>query len=276
MGLPRPRHWLRSVLVLLGLTVVVPGWFIALIVDRIASLRPRRLPSRYVLLISFVVVLATGCLIAAIDGGIHPLVSIGSIPIVSFFALLVAKVLSSDARGEDPLEQPFPKTTWRLYDAELSTSGVWRAEIEFHPSGIDDFGDLNLVEPYVRSLIRDWSFRSGWPYLDCPVLEVSQVSPGRTGPFSSVSEWWTVYRVTLGVDVGYPKCGWLRFGDGFAEFQLEPHAPTVTTRLIVGERKEVISFELPAAEKAKSEDDRELTQILAGLQHPLWDRWLDG
>src|SRR5271168_4440108 len=138
MRLPRPRHWLRSVLVVLGLIVVVPGWFVAVIVDGIASLRPRRLPSRPVLRISFVAVLAAGWLIAAIGSGIHPLVIVGSIVIVSFFALLAAEVLSSsDDRGDDPLAQPFRQSTWRLCDPQLSTWGVWRAEIESYPPGID-------------------------------------------------------------------------------------------------------------------------------------------
>lgn len=277
MRLSRPRHWLPTVLVVFGLIVVVPGWFMALIVDRIAGSWPRRLLSRRILLISLVAVLAAGVVIASFGTDIHPLIILSWISIISSFALRGPGVRSSpDAREDDPLEQTYPRTTWRLCDPELSTAGVWRAETEFYPPGLEDFGNANLVEPYVRSLIRDWSFRSGWPYLGRQVLRISRARPGKEGPFSSVSEWETVYRVTLDVEVGYSKCGWLRFGDGFAEFQLEPHSTRPTTRVIVGERTEVNFREGPAAEKAEARVDRELTPCLAGLKHPLWDRWMDG
>jgi hypothetical protein len=277
MRLPRPRHWLSTVLVVFGLIVVVPGWFMALIVDRIAGSWPRRLLSRRVLLISSMAVLSAGMLVATFVTDIHPVFILGSIPIISLFARLAPGVLSSsDARQDDPLLQTYPRTTWRLCDPELSTGGVWRAEIESHPPGLDDFGNPNLVEPYGRSLIRDWSFRSGWPFLWCGVLRMSQARPGRTGPFSSVSEWWTVYRVTLDVDVHPRENGWLRFGDGFVEFQLEPHPTRPMARVIVGERTDAIFWERPAADKTEAGVDRELTPALAGLKHPLWDRWMDG
>jgi hypothetical protein len=277
MRLPRPRHWLPTVLVVFGLIVVVPGWFMALIVGRIAGSWPRRFLSRRVLLISLVVILSAGMLMATFGTDIQSVFILSSIPIISFFALLGPGVRSpSDAREDDPLEQTYPRTTWRLCDPELSTGGVWRAEIESYPPGLDDFGNPKLVEPYVRSLIRDWSFRSGWPFLWCGVLRMSQARPGRTGPFSSVSEWSTVYRVTLDVDVHPRECGWLRFGDGFVEFQLEPHPTRPTARVIVGERTDAILRERPAADKAEAGVDRELTPALAGLQHPLWDRWMDG
>jgi hypothetical protein len=276
MRLPRPRHWLPSVLVVFGLIVVVPGWFVALIVDRLAGLRPRWLPSRRVVLSSVFALLAAGVLITTFGTDIHPLVILGSIPIMSFLALLAAGALSSsNAREDDPLLQTYPRTTWRLCDPELSTGGVWRAEIESYPLGMDDLGNPDLVEPYVHSLVRDWSFRSGWPFLGSRVLRMSQASPGKTGPFSSVSEWWTVYRVTLDLDVDPRETGWLCFGDGFAEFQLEPHPSRPTTRLIVDARTELNFWEKPAAAKAESGDDQELTPSLAGLDHPLWDKWID-
>ena len=178
-----PATLAPTVLVVFGLIVVVPGWFMALIVDRIAGSWPRRLLSRRVLLISLVAVLATGILIASFGADIHPLIILSSIPIIAFYALRGPGVRSSpDAREDDPLEQTYPRTTWRLCDPELSTGGVWRAETESYPPGLDDLGNPNLVEPYVQSLIRDWSFRSGWPYLGRQVLRISRASPGKEGP----------------------------------------------------------------------------------------------
>jgi hypothetical protein len=277
MQLPHPRRWLRSVLLVCGLIGVVLGWFVALIVDRVAGLRHRWSRWGRVVLSAHVAILAAGASVAAIDGEIRPLVILGSISLLLVFALFAAGLLSSsDAREDDPLLQTYPRTTWRLCDPELSTGGVWRAEIESYPLGTDDLGNPELVEPYVHSLVRDWSFRSGWPFLWSRVLRISQASPGKTGPFSSVSEWWTVYRVTLDVDVDPRECGWLHFGNGFAEFQLEPHPTRPTTRLIVGARTEVNFWEKPAAEKAESGVEQELTPSVTALQNPLWDRWLDG
>jgi hypothetical protein len=117
------------VLVLFGLIVVVTGWFIAVIVDGIASLRPRRLPSRPVLQISFVAVLAAGWLIAPIGSGIHPLVIVGSIVIVSFFALLAAEVLSSsDDRGSSGPSFMFETSAnngWLIRQFALTCRARW-------------------------------------------------------------------------------------------------------------------------------------------------------
>ncbi len=49
------RDWIRTVHVLFGLIVVVPGSFMALIVEGIAGLWPRRLLSRRLLLFSLLV-----------------------------------------------------------------------------------------------------------------------------------------------------------------------------------------------------------------------------
>ncbi len=131
----------------------------------------------------------------------------GSVSDIVLIALLAPKGLSSsDPRDDDILAQTFPQTTWRLCDPDLLTSGVWRAEVESYPVGIDDgTADRELVERYVRSLIRDWSFRSGWPFLGCRVTQISGWSPALIGRSSRVAEWCAEYRVTLDVIQG-PQC----------------------------------------------------------------------
>jgi len=257
----------------LGLIVVVPGWFIAVIADGIAIQLPRWIPFSRLLLALFAGVLAAGWFIAAIGSGIHPLVIFGSIPIVSVFALLAASALSSPhAQADDPLADHYPRTTWRLTDPQLWKWGVWRAEIKSVPPGIDGFGDHRLVEEYVRGLISDWSFRSG--YFGCRVLRVFPVSPRTTCPLPFVPEWRKVYRVTLGVGEVLEH-GWMCFGDGFAEFQLEANARMSAIPLMANVQTQVISGKSPEAENAEPKEDRERTPTLAG-PHPLWDRWFDG
>ena len=130
------RHRASSVL---GLIAVVPVWFIASIAEGIASLRPRRLSSQRLLLFSFLVLWATGWTVAAIVFDIGPVIILGLVFPVWLLAIIGTSGLSSeDPRDDYILAQTFPQTTWRLCDPNLLTSGVWRAEVESHPVGIDD------------------------------------------------------------------------------------------------------------------------------------------
>lgn len=295
MRLPNVRHWLRYLLVPLGLMIVVPGWFIAVIVEhiaaaqsrraprliaasvnRIAAEAPRRLP-RWPLLVLIPVIPVLGALVLvlALDHGIQPLAILASVPIVALIVLMAASALSApDAQGDELLPQLEPKTTWRLRDPQLSDWGVWRAEIVSYPHGVEGFGDDKLVGKYVCSLIRDWSIRSGWPYLGCRVRQVSRAAPGVTGTFPIVSESEALYSVTLDIHEVL-KRAWLRFGDGFAEFQLEPDPIRRSIPPDAHRRKRVIlrlARELP---ESKPLAVRGQPPGLAG-PHPLWDRWLDG
>ncbi len=292
MRLPSTRHWCHFLLAPLGLIVVVPGWLTAVIVSRIAAVRPprqiaaivsriadtrlpRKPPWYRLVLLPVIPVLAALALILAIDNGIHPLVILGSVPIVALLVLMAAMALSApDAGGDVLLPQLEPKTTWRLLDRNLSTWGVWRAEIESYPPGVEGFGDDMLAGKYVCDLIRDWSFRSGWPYLGCRVRQVFRAAPGVTGTFPSVSESEAIYRVTLDIREVI-KHGWMRFGDGFAEFQLEPDPLRRSIHLDANLRKRVLlrlPWELPENKPVAA---RGQPPALAG-PHPLWDRWLDG
>ena len=128
--------WIGTVYALLGLVAVVPVWFIASIAEGIASLWPRRLPSRHLLLFSFLVLWATGWTVAATAFDIGSVVISGGVCDIVLIAILAAKGLVLRRIRRDSSRtyaQTFPQTTWRLCDPNLLTSGVWRAEVRSTP-----------------------------------------------------------------------------------------------------------------------------------------------
>jgi hypothetical protein len=205
------------------------------------------------------------------------LLVLGLLVVIPFWALakVAEGILLGLRRDKDTLTpEGYPRTTWRLCDPQLSTWGVWRTEIARDLPGIDGTGDFRVIRESIRGLIRDWSFRSGWPYLGCRVLHVARTDPRTAGPFSFVPELSKVYQITLGVGQGRER-GWIRFGDGFVEIQLEPPAWSQGAILIADSQGSVIApgpFDVHADE---SEEPHESMAVVAGI-HPLWDRWLDG
>jgi len=289
MRLPSVRDWLRYLLVPLGLMIVVPGWFIAVIVNHLAARRPRREPRSVavivnriaaarsrrlprwhrLVLVPVIPVLGALVLVLALDHGIQPLAVLAAVPILGLIVLMAADGLSApDAQGDELLPQFEPKTTWRLLDRNLSTWGVWRGEIASYPPGVEGFGDHRMVENYVCDLIRDWSFRSGWPYSGCRVRQVSLAAPGMTGTFPVVAGSEMIYSVTLAVGDDL-KPGWMRLGDGFAEFQLDPEPWSQSIPADVDPRNRVIRRRPPELQASRQ-------YPALAEPHPLWDRWLDG
>jgi hypothetical protein len=143
----------------------------------------------------------------------------------------------------------------------LSTFGLWRAEVERHTPDIGGLKNARMVKEFVGHLVRHWSIRSGWP---CTVLSVSRVKPTKPNAAGAQFEG-RIDRVSL-VDQWSGFSGWIRFGDGFIEFEVEPIPPQ----------------EIPATEPVLLEESKQL--VTAELSHapaeqefnPLWDRWLDG
>ena len=210
------RSWPGKVLALLGLLVVVPAWPIAKLAEGLAkrfrwSVRPSVLVFLSMLFVASLVLQSALGLTAAIA--------------LAFLLACVSPRLFAlpPAPNEDtaPL-QTYPRTTWRLCDPQLSTHGLWRAETETGLTEVADTVGRQELLLFIQELLRDWSFRSGWPYYHCRVLSATRSGQRTAGPFSSVADSSWVYRIRL--DVG--ESGWVHFGDGYVEFQLEP--PTRT------------------------------------------------
>jgi hypothetical protein len=248
----RIRSWSRKVLALLGLVVVLPAWPIAKAVERLAGRFPDPIWLRGVLLFLSLLVVASVLLLSAMGPGA---------------AIAVAFLLAGVSRWlfalpPDPYEntfklQEYPRTRWRLCDPELSTRGLWRAEVNADLPDIAEPNHRQMLLHLVQELVGDWSFRSGWPYYHCRVLSATPSVPRRAGPFSSVADSSRVYRIRL--DVG--ETGWIHFGDGYVEFQLEPRAGT---QRLSG---------VPNLHRRPERPSR--LELLLAENHPLWDRWLD-
>jgi hypothetical protein len=258
------------VLLVLALLGVIPLWVLAKIAEGIARQLREGVSPRAALPV-FVFMVATLLYTLRPSTGTYPSIIVGFLS-VCLSPWLFARGASE---GEDTLmPEDYPQTNWRLCDPQLSTWGVWRTEIEYDPSVIDGTGDFRVIRESIHGLIRDWSFRSGWPYLGCRVLHVARTDARTAGPFSFAPELSNVYQITLGVGQGRER-GWIRFGDGFVELQMERPAWSHAARLMADSHQSVIAPEPFDVHADESEEAYESATVLAG-SHPLWDRWIDG
>jgi hypothetical protein len=183
-----------------------------------------------------------------------------------------------------PPHSPSP-TPWRLIDPSLSHWGVWRADLG--RLAIETAGpraNHRQIKAYIRTLLDDWSRRSA---RGGRVVEISRpVTPLRS-PFGEGPNGWKVYRIALD-DGLLRRTGWLRFGRGWVEFQLQRHpserellkAPPryrrssldIETRLVRIDR-EILEGE-DAAEGPGVEIPVTRNPFL-NRDHPMWDRWID-
>ena len=258
------RSWPGKVLALLGLLVVVPAWPTSKVAECLAerfrwSVRPSILVFLSILLVTLMVLQSALGLSAAMA--------------VAFLLACVSPRLFAlpPAPNEDtaPL-QTYPRTTWRLCDPELSTHGLWRAEMDAGLTDIADTLSRQELLLLIQELLQGWSFRSGWPYYHCRVLSATRSGPRTAGPFASVADRSQVYRVRL--DVG--ETGWIRFGDGYVEFQLEPATRTHPPAQVPESDRLKTTPWLLGKNPHRAEQSHELEHELTG-PHPLWDRWLD-
>ena len=267
--------WKRNLLALLGLFAVLSAWSIArfaeVLAEPIAKLaeiladRLREPVTKSVLVFLLILIVALVVLHSALEPGA---------------AIAVAFVLASASRwlfafppasNENSLTlHQYPRTTWRLCDPELSTHGLWRAEVNAGLPTIGDFDDCRILLPLVQELVGDWSFRSGWPYYQRRVLSITRASQRTAGPFSSMADSSGVYRVRL--DIG--ETAWIHFGDGYVELQLEPPHRTRSTRQAPEFHDMKTTSWSPVHDADRAEAARELEPVMPG-PHPLWDRWID-
>jgi hypothetical protein len=260
------RSWPGKALALLGLLVVVLAWPVAKVAEGLARRFPEPvLPPRLLVFLSVLVV-------ASLE--LKSAIGLDVAMAVAFLLACLSSWLFAlpPALDEKPVTlQEYPRTAWRLCDPELSTHGLWRAELVAGWPEITDPGDHQMLLPLIQELVHDWGFRSGWPYYQSRVLSATWSGPRTAGPFSSVADSSRVYRIRL--DVG--ETGWIHFGDGYVEFQLE--LPTRTQPFLRVSPLHRLAIERLTLREASHplERPRELEPLPAG-RHPLWDRWLDG
>jgi hypothetical protein len=240
-----------------------------------------------ILLIPLVPIAVVGWLVAAISAGVHPLFIMGMIPILALSALMAANVLSApNGRGDEPPPQSYPQTEWKLIDPQLSTWGIWRADLRVPPHVDKRSGDNRPSEEYVRRLIRDWSLRGGYPFqglcADGHSLRIDRVDPTRVGLEPSGSDGQAIYcRITWEVvEWGEPGrrwrwSGWLRLGQDYAEFRLETDGQGRTAPSMSDDEDATIAQDSLKSDRAEVAGDSGPAQLFSG-QHPLWDQSLDG
>jgi hypothetical protein len=261
--------WSGKVLALLGLLVVLPAWPVAKMVEGFAKRFPAPVSLPSVLVFLSITVVASVVLQSALG--------LGAAIAVAFLLACTSpwRFAIPPASNKNALApNSYPLTTWRLCDPELSTHGLWRAETIAGLPGIADPRNHQVFLSLIQALVRDWSFRSGWPYYQCRVLSATQSGPRTAGPFASVVDSSRVYRITLGLG-DRREIGWIHFGAGCVEFQLEPPS---RTRLPAGapqfHRLNTTPWLLRDGAN-RAERPPEFEPALTG-RHPLWDRWLDG
>jgi len=245
--------------------IVVAAWPIAKLVEGLARRFPEpvRLPRVLVFLSTLVVASVV----------MQSAMGLSAASAVAFLLACASRwyfAIPPDSNENALTPNGYPHTNWRLCDPELSTHGLWRAEWDGGLPDITDPGNRRMHWKLIQELVRDWSFRSGWPYYQCRVLSATQSGPRTAGPFSSVAESSLVYRVRL--DVG--ETGWIRFGDGYVEFQLELSSRTrLPARAPQVHRLNTTPWALRAG--TNRAERRHGFEPLPSSRHPLWDRWLD-
>jgi len=231
------------------------------------------------------VALVLGLLFSAIELKVNPLVVVGLAAVLVFFMLTAAQAISETSRlGRDPFDEPSRPTAWRLCDPRLSHWGVWRADLGQLPPQIAGFGDHRQVERYIHKLLEDWSQKSA---RGGRVVRISKPVSPKLSPFGDGPRGWKVYRIAL-EDSELRRTGWLRFGAGWAEFQLERNETERTTFQELFADAEISlkgDVRLADLDLKSLEGDLERSEAIAeaaanrnpamGQDHPMWDRWLD-
>jgi hypothetical protein len=168
-----------------------------------------------------------GLLILEVGLEVHPLLVFGSIPILATFALVAVNALTAQSGQDDELWMPSrPRTAWRLIDPRLLKTGVWRAETasRLPADPLSQVGG-SPSDADVRTLMEDWSHRSGWR---SEGMRITRTDTPRSGSDPCASQGPVTYRVTWEPvgwsDESAPRplpWGWLSLGRDHAEFQLE-------------------------------------------------------
>ena len=157
----RIRSWSGKVLALLGLVVVLPAWPIAKAAEGLAERIRLPITPRVPVFLSLVVV-ASLVLQSALG--------LGAAIAVAFLLAGVSRwffALPPAAEENRLTPNGYPRTRWRLCDPELSTHGLWRAEMDAGAPDIEDPNGRRMLLSLIQELIDDWSFWSGWPYYQC-------------------------------------------------------------------------------------------------------------
>jgi len=229
--------------------------------------------------------LLLGLLFCAIELKLNPLVVLGLSAVLVFLILTAARAISGTSQPRrDPFGEPSHPTPWRLCDPGLSHWGVWRADLGQLPLEIAAFGDQSQVETYIHKLLDDWSFRSA---RGGRVVRISKPVSPKVSPFGDGPRGWKVYRITL-EDSVQRRTGWLRFGAGWMEFQLQRNEAERTTifelfpdvQLSLESKRRLADLNLKGLEepRVQSEPIAEPAAIRNPFlteHHPMWDRWLD-
>ena len=184
---------------------------------------------------------------------------LATVPIIVAFSLLLGFAVWQ--RTKPPVAGSDPPVPWRLCDPQLSHWGVWRAELEQLPEAIEGFRNRKQVKQFIRTIMSDWSTRSargGW------VVRISKPVPPTKSPFEDGLNALEMYRITLEDHLEHRSTGWLRFGEGWVEFQL------------CKSPNEFVFF--PDAHETPEKPERANSLTLRSLSDwdPLWDPWLDG
>jgi hypothetical protein len=172
--------------------------------------------------------------------------SVGLGPVVIHLVLSMAQGFRAAAEppGDDPFAQTAPAVNWELRDPSLSTFGLWRARVECHPPDIDRFKNYIAVRDQVNRVVRSWSVRTAWP---CEVVRVSRAKWEKTSVSGALSKE-KAYRITLVDQWNVLRGAWIRFGDGFVEFQVEAvqsqEVPAIDTAG-ADESKQLVTMEFP-------------------------------
>jgi hypothetical protein len=152
------------------------------------------------------------------------------------------------------------------------------------PPEIAGFGDQRQVETYIHKLLDDWSLKSA---RGGRVVRISKPVSPKLSPFGDGPRGWKVYRITL-EDSVLRRTGWLRFGAGWVEFQLQRNEAERTTILelfadaqlsLDGETRladlYLKSLEEPTEHSTPIAEPAAIRDPFLSQHHPMWDLWLD-
>jgi hypothetical protein len=168
--------------------------------------------------VSFLAWLLLG--IDAVSKGMNPFVFLAAVPISVFLVLMAARAASHRAQSRrDQVESSDTVTPWRLCDPTFSHWGTWRADLGRLPPEIDGFTDRKRVDQFIRKLLSDWWWKSA---PGGAVVAISKPVDPLCSPFSDGPKGWKVYRIRLEDERERRSTGWLRFGAGWVEFQVQP------------------------------------------------------